>query len=170
MEWVGREFDRISWRRDAVLVGLWLLWILFLTGIGGQDWFKVSGLPLLLIYSAWWWSFRRAAAFFLLMSWLYGSVSLMPSGLFWLSLFGVYSFMRIAQSWISVRQIGHLALLAALVSLVLECVQLVLLIQLYAQISFSWDGWLAMLSRAFLHGILGFMLYPIYWRWVLNET
>lgn len=153
------EVSRPSWKRDLVVIGLWLSWLLLVTAMGLPKPLQVTGLSFVLLYATWAWGFQRTAFWFLWVSWIFSAFSLMPAGLLWLSLMIVFGVMKLVRFRFLIDQGPQMALAVFLVSLGLLLVQGAFLSVLQDSNIWSLEILLSLFSQAFIEGVLASILF-----------
>lgn len=153
------ELLRTSWKRDLVVVLVWLVWLLFMSAMQMPRFLSITALSFVLIYAAWAWSFGRASFWFLVVSLLFASISLIPSGLMWLSLTVVYLGLRIARHRFLLEHGPQLALAIFFTSLSLSLVQALILGFVNEHSIWSVRLGFELFSLAVVEGILASMLF-----------
>lgn len=153
------ESSRSHLTRDFVVLGLWALWVSAISALELPKSLSVSGVSFLLLYGAWTWRFERAALFLLLAAAIYGSVSLMPSGLYWLSLFAVYALLRIARYRFLIESLGQFVAAIMITSFGLAIFQAVLLSLAHDEGFWSLSLFGNFVIQALFQGILASFLF-----------
>jgi hypothetical protein len=151
-----------TWKLDFIVIGLWILWVIVMTSFRLPDWLNLTGVSWILIFGVSRWTWLQAAIFFLLIGWIFHSISLTPSGVFWLSGMIVFGFLKIAQLRLMIRNAFQFAGSVFLVSLFYFAVQLFFVLKIYPEHRFSWLllSWAA--ASAGAQAILGFFIYAIF--------
>lgn len=161
-----RESYRSAWKIDLFILGAWAVWLIWITSLKLPFWLNLSGASWVVLYGASRWSWPKAAVLFLLAGWFFQSLSLMPSGLLWLSLMLLFIIVKIAQFRLMIRNAFQFSSSVLTATFGLELIQLFLLTRIYTDS--GWSVWMfgAFFLSASLHAIVGFFLYNLFDRFL----
>jgi hypothetical protein len=149
-------------------LGLWLLSLFVFSVFRTPHWLTWSGAAFLILYAAWSWPFLKAAFLLLLAAWLHSSLTLAPSGLYWLSLFILYIVVYVAQFRFMIRNAWQFLLVVALVTWAFEFLQLIIVSQLYPGHTVNWGLIFTLFLAGLTHALVAMMIYPSVQRWVVD--
>jgi len=157
-----------EWPRDLIILSLWFFSVLVFSVFKTPSLLAWSGSAFIILYGAWIWPPMKAAVLYLIVAWFYSSVSLVPSGLYWLALYSFYIVVSVAQHRFMIRNALQFTLVIGLLAFFFEGFQAFLVAQLYPGRTLSWTVIGAVMMTAASHSVVALLLYPSVERWVVD--
>ncbi len=127
LEYNRVESSRYAGRSSVLLLLIWTSWLICMRSISLPYWLTSDGAAFLLLIGASWWGIVEGSGYLLIAAFIWGSFSLMPSGLCWVSLLGVFLALRLTISRITISARWQLALVIFLISVGLHLFQALLI-------------------------------------------
>ena len=158
LEAIKTQRHRVTTAVSLIVVLIWTVWLVLLGGLSSFYLVPVPMTAVVLIFGAYVWEPRESLLYLLLMSLLYGAVSITPSGLFWLSLLVVFLFLRLVSFRLSIRSPALVAGVVVLTSWGLDFVQWILLGRVLEYGSFSWSLLGTILLSGLAQGVLSILV------------
>lgn len=153
------DHGRVSWKRDLVVLLAWAFWLFFFSSLEAPSWLRVSGTAFVLVYGAWSWPFKRAAFILLIVAWVYSSISLTLSGMYWVALMIVYVILKAAQFRFLVRNAFQFAVAVFMSAMALELTQLIIIHQMYSTEFWVWTLMLGLALSSLAHSLIAFFFF-----------
>lgn len=157
---IGRsETEKDPWLSSIVVVLLWTCWLALFSSTTSFESFRMPMTGIVLLWAARYWSWVWAGLAFIIMAWIYHQWSQIPPGLFALSCFVTFLFLRLFVSQIEMHSLASYAIGLALSFLLLEILQWSFLGRVLPQVGFSWTIMFWMLLSVMAQFAFGLVFY-----------
>lgn len=151
------RFERIrsALRPSLALICFWALWLVFFTTMPIPPRLSLHGTAFVLLIGCYWWTVSQGVLYLLVMSFIFASLSLTPSGFFWVSIFLVFLICKLGLSRFRLSTRYQILLAVFFIALLIELTQIFLMNRMIGLHVFSWKLLWSILYSSSIQALVG---------------
>ena len=160
------SYGALSRAFDVFLLVVWIFMLAVMHLFPARDFFYFGGFAFVISVVSLRWPLVEGTGVLLLVAWVFGVFSKMPTGIIFWALFSVFCLLKIFLESIELKERLSVALLFGVTAFLFYIAQVIFLHQVTELSYLSFGLWRKVVEASFVEGLSGLVLGPTFLSWV----